>query len=339
MESLKRKDRRKQWVRGWYDRNWKKLAVATIIVAMLGIGWLAGSILSTHQERQRAEQAEKRLAELREENVTEIQRLEVAFDLELERRIEEARIEAQAEMAGEMAVLNQKLEEQNQAYDDLSTALDDLTQTYNELMDLMFGEGWQQSSLPGIVGEITVLTAQMASGEDMYASTLQVYHDHPELQIRMRSWGRYLLENDLDHAFAPAPGIPWLGAGDMADALKDVYNGCRWDGFIALQGCERSMFHGVGLEYCRYLRERGRAWENCLATLYAESTYGLGGSIHYGILYGNYPNTLQGYCDLLQDHGVSNDPWEQSCFWNMPGYLRYQNGFLKIVSTIEGFWP
>ena len=118
MDTLK-KDRRKQvaqWVDAFYDRHWMKVSIIFAVIFLLGVGTFTGSVLSTHKERHRAEQAEKRLAELREEHTTEIQRMEVEFDLELERRVEEARIEAQAEMAEEMAVLNQKLEDQNQAY-------------------------------------------------------------------------------------------------------------------------------------------------------------------------------------------------------------------------------
>jgi len=129
----------------------------------------------------------------------------------------------------------------------------------------------------------------------------------------------------------------------MSDEYREAaiiaYEGERWDCWIHLRGYTNSPYYGRGVEIAKYLHARGRAVENCLATLEVESTFGVASTCHFGILYGNYPNTVEGYCDLLDDYEVSNDPWEQSCFWNMPGYPRYQNGFCRVVETIEGFWP
>jgi hypothetical protein len=332
MVPLKRSGKLKQRARAWYERNWLKVAIAIGIIFLFAFGVFIGSFFFNHQTRHDLEQAEKRLVEQQEAHATEIQRLEVEFDLELDRRIEQARLDAQAEMAEQLAALNQQLEEEQQAYADLVQAMDDLEQTYQMVMDTVFGPGWDQTMLP--VTDPLEATAMLASQAAWYFTDnvdeyLEWKESCPPGYAHLVSTGRKVLKGE--HTYPMSPGF--------REAAITAYNGERWDCFIAWRGCTRSPFYGKGVEVVRYLRSHGRVWSNCLATLECESTYGLGGSIYFGILYGNYSNTIEGYCALLNDHGVSNDPWEQSCFWNMPGYPRYQNGFCNIVSTMEGFWP
>lgn len=122
-------------------------------------------------------------------------------------------------------------------------------------------------------------------------------------------------------------------------AADIFYAAWKWERWLEFRGACGSEYYGQGIEAVTYLVSRGRSWENCLATLECESTYGLGGSIDFGILYDNYPNTLEGYCDLLNDYHVTNDPWGQAMFWNEPGYPTYQEGFVRIVETIKGWRP
>jgi hypothetical protein len=182
--------------------------------------------------------------------------------------------------------------------------------------------------------------------DDIFTHILNLYRERPDLQAEFINIGRYLTVNNMTMAIAPAPGLREVSdfttkSMQMADAFKVIYNGrVKWDGWIGpFRGCWNSPFYGKGVEYCEYLFRRGRAWENCLATLEAESTFGLGGTCYYGILYGSYSNTLQGYCDLLDDHGVSNDVWEQSYFWNSPGCPKYAEGMARIVNTIQSWYP
>lgn len=324
----------------FYDRHWLKMSVIAAIICLLGLGWMIGSTVSTHQERHRAEQAEKRLSELRDERAAEIQRLEVEFDLELERRIKQAKLDAQAEMAEQLAALNQQLEEEQQAYADLEQAMNDLERTYQELMDTVFGPGWNQTMTPptdpleatammvGICQDFLdrYFPAGLEPHIDIYLGWRETY---PEGYANLIRWGG-----------GEEPSLPLPYA--MQVAAEIAYDGYRWDTWIEHRlgpRAYRSPYYGRGPEYAYYLWKRGRPIENALATLEAESTYGLGGSIHFGILYGGYPNTIEGYCDLLDTWSNSNDPWAQACFWNMPGYPRYQQGFIKIVEAVKGWRP
>ena len=183
--------------------------------------------------------------------------------------------------------------------------------------------------------------------DDAFTHTLNLYRERPDLRNEFIALGRYITINNLSYAIAPS------GAGfrevqdfdrknrEMADAFRVIYSAFKWDGWIGpFRGCWGSTFHGAGLDYCEYLFRRGRSWENCLATLEGESTFGLGGTCYYGMLGGTgHPNTLQGYCDYLDENGVSNDPWEQACFWNMPGYPKYQEGFSRIANTLKNWCP
>jgi hypothetical protein len=150
---------------------------------------------------------------------------------------------------------------------------------------------------------------------------------YPEGYARLVAWGR--------GETSPLPLDP-----AMQEAARIAYNGLRWDSWIEhrLGGrAAQSPYYGRGLECAYCLWQRGRNIENALATLEAESTYGLGGSLYFGILYPGYTNTLEGYCDLLDTWSKSTDPWGQACFWNMPGYPRYQQGFTRIAEA-AGEW-
>lgn len=187
-------------------------------------------------------------------------------------------------------------------------------------------------------GQSTNNSGQMASivdnGFEVHIDQYLAWHDtYPEGWARLLKWGRAFLMGD----WANMPPLPLDPA--MIESCYIAYEGARWDAWIDFRGCRNSPFYGRGVEIARYLRSRGRSVANCLATLEVESTFGLGGSCYFGILYGNYANTIEGYCALLADNGVGNDPWEQACFWNMPGYPTYQNGFCKVVRTIEGWYP
>jgi hypothetical protein len=52
-----------------------------------------------------------------------------------------------------------------------------------------------------------------------------------------------------------------------------------------------------------------------------------------------HPNTLEGYCNYLDENGVSNDPYEQAWFWNAPGAPKYQESMIKFVTTVKGWYP
>lgn len=122
-------------------------------------------------------------------------------------------------------------------------------------------------------------------------------------------------------------------------AADIFYAGWKADRWLECRGAAASEYYGRGLEVVSCCVSRGRCWENLYACLECESTYGLGGSIDFGILYGNYPNTIQGYCDLLDMLHCSNDPWEQAYAWNEPGGDNYASGFCRIVETIKEYRP
>lgn len=189
--------------------------------------------------------------------------------------------------------------------------------------------------------------------DDPFTYIINTYRTCPEVRPSYVAIGRYIAMNNLNYLVAPS-GSGFREVADFttknqaaANGMKVCYWAFKWDSWIGpFRGCWNSPFYGKGIDYVEYLFRRGRAWENCLATLEAESTFGLGGTCYYGILYGSYQNTLEGYCNLLDERGtpnnpndppVSNDPWEQACFWNMPGYPRYQEGFCRIVNTIKGW--
>lgn len=150
---------------------------------------------------------------------------------------------------------------------------------------------------------------------------------------KLVAWGRALTMG------YPPPGMLMPTDPALIEACYIAYAGAKWDAWIAFRGCTSSPFYGRGKEIARYLRSRGRGIELCLSCLEAESTYGLGGSCYFGILYGNYPNTVKGYCDLLDDHGVADDPYSFSRFWNSPGGSRYADGINRLYTTIKNWWP
>lgn len=155
---------------------------------------------------------------------------------------------------------------------------------------------------------------------------------YPEGYVRLLQLGREYLQGTANYPL-------YAHDAAMVEAALIAYEGARWDCYIHLRGCASSPYYGRGAEIAKYLYSRGRAVANCLATLEVESTFRLGGTVDFGILYGNYPNTVEGYCDLLDDYGVSNDPNAQAWFWNSPGCPRYADGYCRVVHTIETFWP
>jgi len=190
------------------------------------------------------------------------------------------------------------------------------------------------------------LIVYCADFEDPFTHILNLYRSYPELKSDFINMGRYLTENNLDTILAPSNSgfreIPDVTekAREMADAYKVIYNSFRINGWIGpYRGCWNSPFYGKGLKYAEYLFRRGRAWENWLATLEFESTFGLGGTCYYGILYKDYSNTVEDYCNLLDDHNVSNDPNEQAWFWNDPGCPRYADNMVKFVNTVRNWYP
>lgn len=158
---------------------------------------------------------------------------------------------------------------------------------------------------------------------------LHTYPSNPQAYQHLVATGRAVLRGEHTHP--------------MSDAFREdaiiAYEGERWDCWIAFRGYTHSPYYGRGVEISEYLHGRGRSIANCLATLEVESNFGCGGSIDFGILYGNYPNTVKGYCDLLDAYGVGNDPNAQAWFWNSPGCPRYARGFCRVVNTIENWWP
>jgi hypothetical protein len=309
-----------------------------------------GIYIGIERGQREADDAKKRLNELTEQYNTDKIRMQTEFEIELERRIDQAKIEARAEMVEELARLNKELEEQQQAYYDLEQAFDELKQATDEAVEMLYGPTGTLDipKIPTAKGEPIATTAMLIDIDDWYGYTLGKYHntDNPYLRSIMINYGRYLCQNNIDLPIALSNsglrGVKNVVGSllDSTSAFKVIYNGFRWDSWIGVRGYwGRSPFYEKGISYCDYLFRRGRNWANCLATLEAESSCGVGGTCYFGILYGNYPNTIEGYCDLLDNHGVGNDAWEQSCFWNMPGYPNYQEGFCRIVSTLEGFWP
>ncbi len=157
--------------------------------------------------------------------------------------------------------------------------------------------------------------------------------NYPEGFEDLTNWGRAFLQGDT----ANQPPLRLDPA--MYQACLIAYEGHRWDCWLEYRDAVASPYYGRGVEIARYLYSRNRSVANCLATLEVESRFGLGGSIDFGILYQNYPNTVEGYCNLLDALGVGNDPAAQAWAWNSPGGQRYADGFCKVVRTIEGWYP
>ena len=270
MDTLKRGRRKfKRWAGAFYDRHWLKIAVVVGMVFLLGMGWMVGSTVSTHQQRHRAEQAEKRLEEMKEEHAAEIQRLEVEFDLELDRRIEQARLDAQAEMAEQLAALNQQLEEEQQAYADLEQALNDLESTYQELMDTVFGPDWDQTMLPITDPlEATVILAGQAAWyfTDNVDEYLEWETSCPPGYRHLVNTGRAVLKGE--HTYPMSPGFR---EASIIAAIGEVIN--------AYLARRRSPLAGYGANFAREGRRYGINPYLLVALTGKESTFATDGSL------------------------------------------------------------
>jgi len=330
-------------VREFLTQHKRTLLAILITVIILTTSFFMGWYFGGGHDRRQTDQAMKRLNEIKRDYEIELQKQSNYWEIECKRRIDKARIEAQAEMAEQIVTLNQRLEEEQQAYDDLEQTMQDLQNTYQELMDTVFGPGWDSQSYIPYISNPLVMTALLSEDLSYYfprglEPVIDIYlgweTTYPEGYANLERWGKAFALGDESN-------YPSLKIDPAMKAACEIASNAKlWDSWIAYRLGGRahlSPFYNRGKEYAYYLWQKGRSVENCLATLEAESTYGLGGTIYYGILYGNYSNTLEGYCALLNDYNVSNDPWEQACFWNMPGYPRYQNGFCQIVNTIKGF--
>jgi hypothetical protein len=162
--------------------------------------------------------------------------------------------------------------------------------------------------------------------------------NYPEGFEDLTNWGRAFLQGDT----ANQPPLRLDPA--MYRACLIAYEGHRWDCWLEYRDAVASPYYGRGVEIARYLYSRNRSVANCLATLEVESRFGLDSYLDFGILqrkvpFQNYPNTVEGYCTLLDALGVGNDPAAQAWAWNLPGGQRYADGFCRVVRTIEGWYP
>ena len=188
-----------------------------------------------------------------------------------------------------------------------------------------------------------------AEGQSTYDYIYNRYMSNPETREDYINWGRYLELNNITMAHAPSnPGIPVSASMEAAIALRDVYNSHRVTLWIQgrVYGYENSPYWHptASLRFVKYIRERGRSWENALATMEIESTFGLGSYWnHYGILwrqeclYPSWYENTQHYCNYLDNFGATNDPLDHARKYN--DHEVYWITFCDLVKQVHEFKP
>lgn len=335
----------------WIKKNKAFLIAGAVIIAM----FIAAIFISIHYSNQaaneRARQAELRLNELKDEQEQEKIGWETAKQIEIDKAIEEARAKAQAEMAEQMAVLNQRLDEENKAYEDLLKSFDDLKATYEQLMETVFGPGWNNQSYMPIMYEPVIAMAVAAEDVndlsyffpkgldphiDIYLGWREKY---PEGYANLMKWGKAFSMGD------EANYPPLLLDPAMREACFIAYDGARWDAALDMFNRRGSPYYSKGRDIVRYLRKRNRDWYSALTIMEFESTCGIaGGSNDMGILDGRFqPGNIYNYCDYL-------DWWQTNTFGYTSNELpkimmvyndheSYRSNFYEMATNLKNWYP
>lgn len=139
MKRLKKPiDEAKGKARVIYDRHASKIALASLIIVMAGVlvgCGIAGAWIGRTTATRRAEQAEKRLTELKEDHANEISRLKAEWEEETKHQVEEAEGRIKFEIIPQIGALVDKLGEEITAYRELSADIDRLLEMCGQLVD------------------------------------------------------------------------------------------------------------------------------------------------------------------------------------------------------------
>lgn len=280
----------------------------------------------------------------------QLMKQEAEFDIMVEDRVQQARLETQQEMSKQIEVLNQELEEEQQAYQDLINAMDDLKQTYDELMNTVFGPtsssfenkpdvvyaNAQDNVIPNdprgywmneiIAPELDIMNNWYYGGiiNAIYSGELSNYSYQ-----RLIDTGRKLV---LNQSIFPC-------SEDYMKAAVVAYCGFKWDRWLAQMNYTQSQFYGEGLGCIAYLTERGVPWEYGLIVLEFESNFGVGAPGNpWGFIGGS--SGIELFCDFAAGH--TGSVYEFVEWYHNPddaGHETYRFNFQNRMIQIQAFCP
>jgi low affinity Fe/Cu permease len=328
------KSRLKQPILWVTDHRQGAILIAVAIGILLAAIFITSSCTAKADKRD-ADQATKRLNELIEQHEQDKIRWETEKEIEIELRMEQARMETQAEMSAQIAELNKRLEEENQAYEDLIKSFDDLKNTYQQLMDTVFGPA---SFLPGT--DPLQFTQQFASaaivdGKYCFLDTVEEY----------LSWKQVASEQSYQHLINSGRTLVQGGqlTGTATEAYKKAaiiaYCGYKWDKWLEHMGFTHCSFYGHGVEYVYHFYLRGIPWEYGLIVLEFESTFGLGAPGNpWGFIGGS--SGLESFCNFASGH--TGSVYEFVEWYHNPedaGHELYRFNFNNRMIQIQSFCP
>ena len=280
---------------------------------------------------------------------------EAEFDLMVEDRVQQARIETQQEMSKQIEILNKELEEEQVAYQDLAAAMDDLKATYEELMQTVFGPTQnEQTAIPEVQavseGDCTVSPENSSPVRGYWMNEiigpeldlmncrtrdeiiLMWYHNEiPEYsRQRLIDTGRNLM---LGRQIVFPCSEEYLKAAIL------IYCGYKWSAWIAQMGYSHSTFYRDGLGYVLYLTDRGIPWEYGLIVLEFESNFGVGAPGNpWGFISGS--SGIEAFCNFASGH--TGSVYEFVEWYHNPadrGHATYRTNFNNRMIQIQAFCP
>jgi len=161
-----------------------------------------------------------------------------------------------------------------------------------------------------------------------YDNYLNWRNTYPEGYDHLITLGRWYV-----HGIGEAPNL--LIDPMMRDAAIDAYDAYCVTCFVTLSGFPHSPYaeREYALHMVRTCRERGRDWTVALAICREESTFGLAGRNHYGVLDRSIDMTDQtaGYCSFLDKHCGNRDElsWMLNCGGYNPSSV-YRNNIARL---------
>jgi hypothetical protein len=327
----------------WSKEHGMLLVTGAVIIALLLTAIFITYGCSAKSARREADQATKRLSELKIEQEQEEIQWETEKEIEIKLRMEEARVGAQAEAAIQMAELNKKLSDQDQSYKDLEKSMDDLMKTYEELMKLI---SQPVSFLPGGDGAV-IATVKLANGMDRYFPKgldplIDIYlgweDKFPEGYANLVKWGRAFTMGDSANypLFALDPA--------MFESCIIAYDSARLRCFLDMYNRKSSPYYGDEIATVRYLRQHNRDWYSMIAICELESTCGMGSSNHFGILDGEFSRgKLEDYIGYLHKWQMrkfdceSNDLTKIAQVYN--DHAEWRSNFYQLAGDLRTWYP
>lgn len=221
----------KDQARAYFDRHALSVALAflfILILALMAVGFFIGTKVGGKDANGRANQAEKRLNELKDDHAAEITRLQSEAEAETERKVEEAKAQARLEIIPQISTLVDKLGEEIAAYKMLSDEIDKLLDMCENMVDNVYKDQGEVE----IQGTVTASTAFCLEPTSYFPRGLQPLIDiymgwkelYPEGYANLVRWGKAYAEGDTTNQ----PSLVIDPA--MKEACRLAWEAERWEG-------------------------------------------------------------------------------------------------------------